>query len=107
MEPIIRFLYWPALVVSLLFCAYWLFHLPTAGVAIGALGAVGVLVAIKGEKLQEGHKAIWAIVTLVFLVTEIRAIKKQDEDHAATMKTILGAYEQEARQNQQHFDATI
>src|SRR5256885_11583886 len=106
-SPVLHFLYWPSLIASAFFCLYWLNHLPSAGVAIGALGAVGVLVAIKGEKLQEGHRAVWALITLIFLVTEIRAIKKQDEDHAISMQTILDTYTQEATQNQQHFDATI
>ena len=73
-SPAILFLYWPSLIASLFFCVLWPFWLPPAGVAIGALGAVGVLVAIKGEKLHEGHKVIWAFITMMFLVTEVRAI---------------------------------
>jgi hypothetical protein len=76
----LRLVYWPSLFVSLFYCVWWLHHFPSAGVAIGALGAVGVLVAIKGE-LEVAHKVIWAVITLGLLITEVRAIHQEDRKY--------------------------
>jgi hypothetical protein len=89
MEPALRLIYSPFLLFALLFSIICLFWVPSAGIAIGALGAAGVFVAIKGEKLHPSHKVLWAFITLLLLVTEVRAIKKQDEEHAAKLKEIL------------------
>jgi hypothetical protein len=93
-SPVLSIFYWPGLLLSLFFCGYWIWHLPSAGIAVGALGAVGVFVALKGEKIREGHRVIWALITVVFLFTEVRAIKDQEEKHAQTMKQIVDSYKE-------------
>jgi len=58
-SPVLSPFYWLGLLLSLFFCVYWVRYLPSAGIAIGALGAVGVFVALKGEAIQKGHRVIW------------------------------------------------
>ena len=87
-SPAVPVLYWPSLVASVFFAAYWIWRVPSPGIAIGALGAAGVLVAIKGEKLHEGHKVVWAVITLFFLIAEIRAIHKDRSEYAAEQTKI-------------------
>jgi hypothetical protein len=97
-------------------------HLPTAGKAIGVLGAAGVIVALGAEKLPAGHKFLWAVITLLLLVIEVRAIdndrreqndthlaelKRQDDEHAATIHTIIEVNRTQSEQNQTHFDKTL
>jgi hypothetical protein len=106
-SPVLSIFYWPGLLLSLFFCGYWIWHLPSAGIAVGALGAVGVFVALKGEKIREGHRVIWALITVVFLFTEVRAIKDQEEKHAQTMKQIVDSYKEAKTENQTHFDTTF
>jgi hypothetical protein len=106
-SPVLSLIYWPGLLLSLFFCGYWVWHLPSAGIAIGALGAVGVFVALKGERIREGHRVVWAFITVVFLITEVRAIKDQDEKHAHTMKELVDSYKEAKAENQTHFDTTI
>lgn len=43
----------------------------------------------------------------MLLVTEVRAIRKQDEEHAQTMKAILNTYREAMAQNQGHFEDTM
>jgi hypothetical protein len=105
--PALQAFYWFGLLACPVFCIYWIRHVPSAGIAIGALGAVGVLVALRGDKISGGHKVLWALITLIFLVTEVRAIKKQDEEHAESMRQILQTYNSEMAQNQTHFDETM
>jgi hypothetical protein len=94
MSPATRFVYWAAFATCLLLCPFFAFFwIPSAGVAVGALGAAGVFVAIRGEKVKDGEKVLWAFITLVFLVTEVRAIYKdraeQNEKQAETVTEII------------------
>jgi hypothetical protein len=104
---VLSLFYWPGLFASLFLCVYWVWRLPSAGVAIGALGAVGVFVALKGEEIQNGHRVVWAFITVVFLITEVRAIKEQDEKYAQTMKQLVDSYKDAKTENQTHFDTTV
>jgi len=111
LSPVLPPLYWLSLFASLYLCFRWVRSVPSAGIAIGALGAVGIFVAIKGEKLHEGHKVIWAFITLIFLVTEVRAIRKERTDQAdkqaETIETIVRGYTTEITQNQHNFQTTM
>jgi hypothetical protein len=121
-ERLLLPVYWLFLVAGLPICIYWMFfHLPPAGVAIGALGAVGVLVALK-EGIGPGHRFLWAIVTLLLLIVEVRAIdndrREQFEAHihelswqrAAQAQTLLHITETnhaEMSQNDSQFQGTV
>jgi hypothetical protein len=91
-------------------------------VAIGALGAAGVLVALKGERVEVGHKFLWALITLFLLIIEVTAINEertsQFQEHlhdieqqrvaqAQTLLQILLTSQNQISQNQAHFDATV
>jgi hypothetical protein len=82
LNPFIGWIYWPGLLASLGFCVYWIPHrnLPPAGVAIGALGAVGVLVAIR-RKPGETERVLLAFIALGFLIAEVRAIHQEDRKY--------------------------
>jgi hypothetical protein len=114
-------LYWTCFVGGLPVSLYWMFHLPPAGVAIGALGAVGVLVALK-EGISPNHRFLWAVTTLFLLVVEVRAInndrEEQFESHihelswqraaqAQTLLQIVEANRAEMSQNDAQFKGTI
>jgi hypothetical protein len=120
-EPALNLVYLPALLISFPLCLFWLFHTPSPGVAIGALGAAGVLVALKGEHVEAGHKFLWAVITLLLLVIEVTAINEertaQFQEHlhdleqqrvaqAQTLLQILLTSQDQMSQNQAHFDAT-
>lgn len=104
-------LYWLFFVGGIPLCIIWFFHLPLAGYAIGVLGAVGVFVALRGESKLAEHKPIWALMTLLLLVIEIQAIKKdrdmQLSQHAAEFTKQQKDSGDAASLNQQHFDATL
>jgi hypothetical protein len=77
----LRYLYWSFVLASLVFTFFCFFRLPPAGVAIGFLGGVGVIVALVGDnKLTTGHRILWAVLTLCFLVIEVQAIKKDRKE---------------------------
>ncbi|SRR5229473_2671986 len=103
-------------------CLYWILKTPSPGIAIGALAGVGVLLALIGDKRILGHKFFWAIITLILLVIEVRAIHKDRQDqldahkvdlatqaayYQGTLKTILETHESQMTQNQTHFDQTL
>jgi hypothetical protein len=100
-----------SLIVGLVLCAIWIRYVPTPGFAIGALGAVGVLVAIAADRVRGGHRVLWAAITVAFLVTEIRAIRKdrieQDRIQRETIQTIVNGYQLQTTQNQRDFQATM
>ena len=60
--PALLPVYWFCFLLSIVICAVWTVHLPTAGKAIGVLGAVGVIVALRGEKLPSTHRLPWGRV---------------------------------------------
>jgi|SRR5882762_62208 len=92
--PILVPVYWLCLLTSVAVCLVWMFHLPTAGKAIGVLGGVGVVVALCGERLPQGHRVPWAIITVILLVTEVRAIdndhREQNDAHLKELRETLG-----------------
>jgi hypothetical protein len=113
--PVLVPVYWLCFLVSAVFCVQWMIHLSSAGKAIGALGDAGVIVALRGERLSSGHKFLWAVITLFLLVIEVRAIdkdqreqnethlaelKKQDDDHATTVRAIVQGNQALMSQNQ-------
>lgn len=120
--PALLPVYWFCFLMSVVLCAVWTVHLPTAGKAIGALGAVGVIVALRGEKLPSTHRLPWAFITLLLLVMEVRAIDndraEQNRAHASdiaalnkqhedTIDTIVHSSSSQMAQNQEHFDQTL
>jgi hypothetical protein len=81
LEPLLAGLNWLCILGSVFFIVVFLRHLPSAGIAIGFLGGVGVIVALVGDKnLTPSHKVIWAAITLCFLVIEVRAIKQDRKE---------------------------
>jgi hypothetical protein len=115
------YLYWACLIFGLPACIYWTFRLPPAGVAIGALGAVGVLVALK-DNIQSSHRFWWAVITLFLLVIEVRAIGNdrteqfefhlhelswQREAQAQTLELIVEENRASMMQNDSQFQGTV
>ena len=68
------------ILISVVSIVWFLFRLPSAGIAIGFLGAVGVIVALVGDNHLKSTKVLWAMITLCFLVIEVRAITKDRKD---------------------------
>lgn len=67
---------------------------PGAGIAIGFLGLIGVITALKGESVSTRQKAAWALITCLALVVEVRAIYKdrdtQFHEYLETLGQITG-----------------
>jgi len=93
-HSLVKLIYYPLLVGGIPLCFLWLFYrLPVAGIAIGGLGLVGAIVAVRGENVTPWHKPMWALMSVLLLVVEVRAIshdrKEQDESHQRELKRTL------------------
>jgi hypothetical protein len=117
----VRAIYWIFLIGVLPWCAHWFYDLPSAGKAIGVLGAVGVVVTLR-ENVPTRHRALWAFATLLLLVIEVKAIDKdradqlldhlldlsrQQEAQAQTLLQITLTNEAQMAQNQSQFEQTL
>jgi hypothetical protein len=99
------------LAASVPLCIWWAVKLPGAGIAIGALGAVGVIIALMGEKLQTPHRILWALVTLALLMIEVAAIKEdraaQFLEHLRDLDRQQKIYARDLFRNQSEFEGTL
>jgi len=64
---LVRFIYRAALFAGFPLCIYWMFRLPSVGVAIGLLGTIGLIVALRGDSVSTLHKAFWAFMAVLLL----------------------------------------
>jgi hypothetical protein len=75
-------------VASLGIFLWWLpwNHLPFPGFAVGIIGLLGAVMSVQ-PPLRGFQKAVWIVLIAMFLVTELRAIRKdRDDSNAQALK---------------------
>jgi hypothetical protein len=65
----------PLWLIAAVTTAWWLFHLPSPGKAIGALAGVAGIMSVREMKVL--GKISWVLLLICMLVTEFRAIDQR------------------------------
>lgn len=106
-----------AFFVSVSMIAHWFVCIPTPGKAIGLLGAVAVIMALRGE-IHGSEKVAWILIVFALFYVEIRAIDKDRYQHdkeqiairndeTSAFQSIADGIRTSINNNQKAFDATM
>ena len=110
MRPVPRGLYLQGIVVVV--CLLWFrLYPPIPTVAIGFVGVVAAIMAIRADKFSPVERVMWVVICFSLFVVEMKAIyrdRKEFADRQAELRREEKKdFESVLQQNQRHFDETL
>jgi len=98
----------PLWLTAATFTAYWHFHLPPPGYAIGGLAVVAGIMSVREVKIL--GKIVWVVLLVLMLMIEFRAISKDRADNDEKQRQFFDAqkkgFEEISTQAGKNFDKT-
>ena len=94
--------------VSIVVCLFFLRLCPLVpGIAIGLLGAIAALMAVRADRFTGGEKAVWILISVALIVVEFWAIYHDRSEHDKEQAAILLEEHTARRKEAEAFAALI